>query len=117
MGDYEITGNEMHDRESALDYVMRVFEKWQKKEAIESLDAEIFEKNKSGKIKLKRDNTFNIIEDVRDKSFTAYCYCSPLYANDAERKEFEFSEFNRHIDDNSRDVESWPEWKRSTRIS
>ncbi len=179
MGDYEITGNQMHDRESALDYVMSVFTNWQKKEveygrsaeitdlvihesialtdkgpksfftanlqydllengskvidtnhsyvqgkasktkkeAIDSLDAEIFEKNKSGKIKLQRNNAFSIMEDVRNKTFTAYCRCSLIYANDAERKAFKFSEFNRQLDENSRNIASWPEWKRSTRIS
>ncbi|MBI4016106.1 MAG: hypothetical protein HY363_00255 [Candidatus Aenigmarchaeota archaeon] len=179
MGDYEITGNQMHDRDSALDYVMRVFEKRKKTEAkygrsaeitdlvieenitltdkgvkncftanlqydlyengssisstdhcyvqgkhsktkekaIKSLDAEIFEKNKSGKITLQRTNSYNIIEDVRNKTFTAYCHCKQLFANDVERKKFESHRLDRQLDENSRLVDSWPEWKRGTRIS
>lgn len=83
-----------------------------RREAIESLDDAIIAKSKKLRVRLERGDKYGVQEDVQKKTFVAYCFCDNVFANEKERKEAELKEFNRILDENSREVDGWPEWKR-----
>lgn len=83
-----------------------------RREAIESLDDAIVAKSKKLRVRLERGDKYCVQEDVQKKTFVAYCFCDNVFASEKERKEAELKDFNRILDENSREVDGWPEWKR-----
>ncbi|MBI4140274.1 hypothetical protein HY485_00395 [Candidatus Woesearchaeota archaeon] len=83
------------------------------KAAVLSLDKAILAKSKKLNVRLERSDKYAIRENVTAKKFVAYCFCERIYANEAERKNAAVMNLDAVLDENSREVDSWPEWKRN----